>query len=141
MLELTRAENRLVLYANAGHCSPIKYSIKKDKFTELKPTGGLLGIVERQRFGLENTRMDKGDVLVLFTDGISEAQDENGELFGEERLKELIKQFHYLPAKELAYCIIDKIANYSKNSSYTDDSTIVVIKRKKELKSELNSEN
>ncbi len=141
MLELTRAENRLVLYANAGHCSPIKYSPKKDKFTELKPTGGLLGIVERQRFGLENTRMDKGDILVLFTDGISEAQDENGELFGEERLKELIKQFHHLPAKELAYCIIDKIANYSKNSSYTDDSTIVIIKRKKEPKIENKEEN
>lgn len=130
MLELTRAENRLVLYANAGHCSPIKYSPKKDKFTELKPTGGLLGIVDHQKFGLENTRMDKGDVLVLFTDGINEAQNEFGELFGDDRLKELIKKYSNLPTKEIAYSILNTITNYSKNSSYTDDSTIVVIKRK-----------
>ena len=134
MLELTRAENRLVLYANAGHCSPIKYSVKKDKFTELKPTGGLLGIVERQRFGLENTRMDKGDVMILFTDGISEAQNEFGELYGEERLKELLKKHHHLSAKEIAYNILSEITNYSTNSQYTDDSTIVVVKRKKEIK-------
>lgn len=130
MLELTRAENRLVLYANAGHCSPIKYSPKKDKFTELKPTGGLLGIVDHQKYGLENTRMDKGDVLVLYTDGINEAQNEEGELFGEERLKELIKKYSNLPTKEIAYSILNTITNYSKNSVYTDDSTIVVIKRK-----------
>lgn len=130
MLELTRAENRLVLYANAGHCSPIKYSPKKDKFTELKPTGGLLGIVDHQKYGLENTRMDKGDVLVLYTDGINEAQNEEGELFGEERLKELIKKYSNLPTKEIAYSILNTITNYSKNSAYTDDSTIVVIKRK-----------
>lgn len=130
MCELTRSDNRLILYANAGHCTPIKYSAKKDKFTELKPTGGLLGIVEHQKFGLENTRMDKGDILLLYTDGINEAQDANGELYGEDRLKDLIKKYNHLPTKEIAYNILNEINLYSANSKYSDDMTLVVIKRK-----------
>jgi serine phosphatase RsbU (regulator of sigma subunit) len=130
MCELTRSENRLILYANAGHCTPIKYSAKKDKFTELKPTGGLLGILEHQKFGLENTRMDKGDILLLYTDGINEAQNEFEEFYGEEKLKDLMKKFHNLPTKEIAYNILNEINVFSANSKYSDDMTLVVIKRK-----------
>lgn len=130
MCELTRAENRLILYSNAGHCTPIKYSPKKDKFTELKPTGGLLGIVEHQKFGLENTRLEKGDVLLLYTDGINEAQNAEGELFGENNLKKLIKKYSKQPTREIAYNILNDINIYSANSSYSDDMTLVVIKRK-----------
>jgi sigma-B regulation protein RsbU (phosphoserine phosphatase) len=128
--ELTRSDNRLILYANAGHCTPIKYSPKKDKFTDLKPTGGLLGIVEHQKFGLENTRMDKGDIMLLYTDGINEAQNSNGELYGEQRLKELMKKYNHLPVRDIAYNILGEINTYSANSKYNDDMTIVVIKRK-----------
>ena len=72
--ELTSSSNRLVLYGNAGHCAPIHYRPKEDSFKELDATGGLLGIMRQQKFDVENIRMHKGDVLVLFTDGISEAR-------------------------------------------------------------------
>lgn len=129
MCELTRSQNRMILYSNAGHCSPIHYRVEKDDFIELLPTGGLLGVVDNQKFGVENVRMHKGDVLLLYTDGISEAQDVDGNLFGEDRIKELIKKYHELPPKEIVLNILDDIMSYSSVSGYTDDKTLVCIKR------------
>jgi len=95
--ELTLSSNRLVLYANAGHCSPIHYRPAVDNFKFLEPTGGFLGIIEDQKFELENIRMHSGDVLVLYTDGISEAQDADGNFYGEERICRLIRENHLIP--------------------------------------------
>ncbi len=127
--ELTGASNRLVLYANAGHPSPIHYRPSGDKFQMLDPTGPLLGVLENQKFLVENVRMLPGDVLVLFTDGINEAQDEEGNLFGEDRIKDIIKKSHNESAKNIAYLIIEEVQKFSTRSIYTDDKTLVVIKR------------
>ena len=129
MCELTRSKNRMILYANAGHCSPILYKVNKDSFVELEPTGGLVGIMEHQKFGIENTKMRKGDILVLFTDGINEAINENQEVFGEERIKEIIKANKNKTPKEIAYILLEKVEKYSALSDYNDDKTIIVIKR------------
>jgi sigma-B regulation protein RsbU (phosphoserine phosphatase) len=131
MCELTRSQNRMVLYANAGHCSPIHYRAELDNFVDLNPTGGLLGIDENQKFGLENVRMHFDDVLCLFTDGISEAQNSEGKLFGEDRIKEVIRDNKELSARDLTYVLLEEVNKYSVDSNYTDDQTIVMIKRNK----------
>ncbi|MCX6147077.1 MAG: PP2C family protein-serine/threonine phosphatase [Candidatus Kapabacteria bacterium] len=127
--ELTGASNRLVLYANAGHPSPIHYRPSSDKFQMLDPTGPLLGVLENQKFTVENARMLPGDVLALFTDGINEAQDEEGNLFGDDRIKDIIKQYHNESAKVIAYHLIEEVQKFSVQSIYTDDKTLVIIKR------------
>lgn len=129
--ELSLSSNRLVLYANAGHCAPIHYHPGIDEFKSLGPTGGLLGIMPVQKYGVENIRMRHGDILLLFTDGISEAMNAGKELYGEERLKELIKKNQDLSAKEICYSIIEDVQKFTSDSSYTDDRTIVVVKRDK----------
>jgi serine phosphatase RsbU (regulator of sigma subunit) len=130
--DLTLTSNRLVLYANAGHCSPLHYHAPKDKFKSLDPTGGFLGIMPNQKYKVENINMKKGDVLVLFTDGITEAQDEEGNLFGEERMKDIIRKYHASPANIIAYAILEEVENFSANGAYNDDKTLVVIKRNEE---------
>lgn len=132
MLELSRSANRMILYANAGHCAPIHYRVERDDFVELMPTGGLLGVIDNQKFGVENIRMHKGDILMLYTDGISEAQDDDGNLYGEDRLKELIRKHHKLSPKDIVYKVLDDVISYSSTSGYTDDRTIVIIKRDEE---------
>lgn len=127
--ELTLSSNRLILYANAGHCPPIHYRPSKDKFQDLPPTGGFLGIMPNQKYKLENCRMLQGDTLVLYTDGISEAMDAEGELFGEKRIMEVIKENHEKSCKEIAYVLLEKVQKFSANSIYNDDKTMVVIKR------------
>jgi sigma-B regulation protein RsbU (phosphoserine phosphatase) len=73
--------------------------------------------------------MRPGDVLVMYTDGIIECRDRNGQLFGEERLYELIRK-HYLDSpKNIAAYIFDEVQRWSVGSGYTDDKTLVIIKR------------
>lgn len=127
--ELTLSSNRLVLYANAGHCAPIHYRSEVDDFRFLQPTGGLLGIIRNQTFNVENIRLKPNDILVLYTDGISEAMDKSGSLYGEKRICDLIKLHKDRSAREIAYLIIEDSQIFSAESEYSDDKTIVVIKR------------
>ena len=127
--ELTLSKNRLVLYVNAGHPGPIHYRPTTNSVKLLDPTGGILGIMRQQKFGLENIRMQKGDVMVLYTDGITEAMNENEELFGEERLIEIIRQNYKKSAKEINLLILEAVQKFSSVSQYTDDRTIIVVKR------------
>lgn len=127
--ELTMSSNRLVLYANAGHCAPIHYRNEDDTIRFLNPTGGLLGIIKDQTFNVENMRMKPDDILVLYTDGISEAMDKNGNLFGEERICNLIRKYKNESAQNITYMIIEAAQKFSAESEYNDDKTIVVIKR------------
>ncbi len=127
--ELTNVSNRLLLYANAGHCSPIHYRPGNNSFMFLEATGAMLGLTEHQSFGVENIRMHPGDVLVLYTDGITESQDGNGIMFGEERLQELIRKHHNETSENIALLIIEDVQKYTAESLYNDDKTLVVIKR------------
>lgn len=129
--ELTTSKNGLVLFANAGHCAPLHYMVGRDEFELLAPTGGLLGIVEEQKFSVENINMRWGDILVIVTDGILEAQDSSSEIFGEERLQELVRRYSDLSARDIACNIIEEIQKFSIGAKYTDDKTVVVIKRNK----------
>jgi len=128
--ELTNASNRLVLYANAGHVEPIHYRDENQSFRFLGSTGGILGIVPNQKYNVENIRLKQGDILVITTDGITEAQNEANEFFGHERLLDIIKDNKDLSAKEIALLIMEGVQIFSNNSSYNDDKTVIVIKRK-----------
>ena len=127
--ELQLSSNRLVLYANAGHCAPVHYRPSLDSIVLLEPTGGLLGLAEHQKFNVENIRMHPGDILVLYTDGITESQNMYGEQFGEERLYNLIRQNSSESAQDIALLIIEAVEKFTIDSHYTDDKTLVVVKR------------
>ncbi len=127
--ELTVSSNRLVLYANAGHCAPIHYHPDIDQFKLLGPTGGFLGIMPMQKFGVENIRMHVGDILLLYTDGISEAMNKKNELFGEQRMFDIIKKNKDKSAKEICYALLEEVQKFTVDSTYNDDRTLVVVKR------------
>lgn len=127
--ELTSSQNGLVLFANAGHCSPLHFSAQTGESQLLNPTGGILGIIPEQKFRVENINMNFGDILLLFTDGILEAQDKDGNLFGYQRLADLLKEHRTDDAKTLAYRILEATQIFSTEAVYSDDSTVVVIKR------------
>jgi len=127
--ELSLTTNRLVLYANAGHCAPVHYRYDKDLVTLLEPTGGLLGIVRNQKFNVENMIMRKGDILAIYTDGITECMNDNGDPFGEERFIQLIRNNKDLSSKELTIKIIEEVQTYASKTNYNDDRTLIIIKR------------
>lgn len=129
--EFTMNSDNVVLYINAGHCSPILYRVETGEIIKLEPTGGILGLLKNQDFTTQKINMNIDDVLVIYTDGITEAMDKNNNLFGEERLESLIKENNHLSSKEIALLIIEKVFEFSKDSAFNDDKTIVVVKRKK----------
>jgi phosphoserine phosphatase RsbU/P len=127
--ELTLSSNRLILYCNAGHCPPIHYRPETDQFSLLGSTGGLLGLMQYQKFGVENITMHPGDVLLLYTDGITEARNKENKMFGEDRLYDLIRGHHSKSPKDISLSILESVEIFSSKSSYNDDKTLVVIKR------------
>ena len=127
--ELFNDKKGLILYANAGHNSPILYHAREDRIEVLEPTGQILGPFPEGTYNVENTYLSIDDVLLIYTDGISEARNTNGDLYGEPRMQKLIQEYAHKTAREICSLIIDDVQKYSRGSEETDDRTIVVIKR------------
>ncbi len=127
--EITPSASGLVLYSNAGHCPALFYSARTNSITALEPTGPILGIAPQQRFSVENINMLHGDVLLLVTDGIMEAQSATGQLYGQERLAALLHQLADQSPRTIATQILEDVQHYSAGAAYSDDRTIVVLKR------------
>lgn len=127
--ELFNDKKGLILYANAGHNSPILYHAREDRVEVLEPTGQILGPFPEETYNVENTYLSVDDVLVIYTDGISEAHNTNGDLYGEPRLQKLIQEYAHKSAQELCSIVMEDVQKYSRGSDETDDRTMVVIKR------------
>ena len=125
--ELMDSKTGLVLYVNAGHCPPLHFHASSGTVTTLQPTGGILGIIKDQPFTVENVNIEPGDKLVLFTDGITEAQDVDGNLYGEQRLTDLIQAHSTVSSEALTQIILDDVTRYAVGSTYTDDMTVLAI--------------
>lgn len=131
--EISNDRHGLCLYANAGHNPPIFINSKKKEVTYLYATGPLLGPVPDSGFETDSLIFNKGDILVIYSDGITEAQDQNSEPYDEKRLEKIILDSCELSAKEITYKILEDVQKFSAfNSKYQDDKTVVVIKKKKD---------
>ncbi len=129
--EISTDKNGLFLYANAGHNPPIFVRAKTGEINHLLPTGPLLGPSPHAKYETENINFQVNDVLVIYTDGIVESFNAYGELYEEFRLEKIIKNTRNLTPKEIAYKILDDVIHFSKDGKYSDDKTLVVIKRNK----------
>ncbi len=128
-LELINNKKGLALYCNAGHNSPFHYSSKTGTITQLDSTGPVLGLSPEQRYTTEAVNLSKGDILLIYTDGVTEAMNANKELFGEDRLAAKLLEYKDLSAKEITQKLFEDIQVYSAQGTYSDDKTIVMIKR------------
>lgn len=123
-VELDSLTGKLMI-ANAGHLPPV---IKKADGTvrKLAPAGGApLGILAGMSFTEEAVRLERGDAMVLYTDGIVEAMDAREELYGFERFEALIGKSASDPG-QLKTAIIDDVNRFTGLSSQHDDMTLVV---------------
>jgi phosphoserine phosphatase RsbU/P len=127
--ELLNSENGLVIYVNAGHPSPILLRSDTNAPEFLPATGQLLGPFPGEKYRAEFTIMRKGDILLLYTDGVAEAQNEAKELYGEQRLIEVLRREKGKSPKEICAAVLQEVQTFSKASTYSDDKTLIVIKR------------
>jgi len=116
---------RTLLYTNAGHIYPMIFSPDKD--VQLEEGGTILGFIEDAQYNEEGIQLNKGDVVVFYTDGITDAGKNMPEQFGKERLKKVIQQHINKPAKEIIEEICNEVDRYT-NNQQDDDITLVVLK-------------
>jgi phosphoserine phosphatase RsbU/P len=129
--ELSTHSTGLFLYANAGHNPPIFIKAKSETAEFLQPTGPVLGPAPSAKYHIDSINFSKGDVLLIYSDGITESADEKFEPYGDEKLLAKLKSLTKLTPKEIALGILDDVIKFSKNGKYSDDMTLVVIKKMK----------
>ena len=112
-------------YANAGHNPPLVVRAG-GSHERLEEGGGVLGVFETQDFDLGTVDLAPGDRLVLFTDGVTEASNREGEEFGEQRLLSLLEENRALPANALKEKIAAAISEFS-GGHLADDATLLIL--------------
>jgi phosphoserine phosphatase RsbU/P len=127
--ELLTHKSGLFLYANAGHNPPLFYKADTGEVELLNTTGPLLGPAPNAPYYIESINFAKDDILLLFSDGITETADSDFDQYGDDRLVEKFKKVVSLTPKEIVLSILDDVVKFSKNGSYTDDKTLVAIKK------------
>jgi len=120
-------ENGNLFYVNAGHPAPIL--INGNEVIELESTGIIFGALPEIDLRRSYTKIFPGSVLVLFSDGILERQNNKGENFELERLKKVALQNKNLNAEEILAAIFCAANEFGKKKKWKDDATVVVLKR------------
>jgi sigma-B regulation protein RsbU (phosphoserine phosphatase) len=123
-------ETGLMSYANAGHNPPLVKRCNGDELTELTRTGMALGIFDDIEVVERTISVEPGDCVFLYTDGITEAFSSDGEMFGIERLKNLIAGSEFTNSHELACSIIEAVQKFIVGTELSDDMTMGVVFRK-----------
>jgi sigma-B regulation protein RsbU (phosphoserine phosphatase) len=119
--------NGNMVYCNAGHNPPLLY--RRTEFLELSQGGIVLGPDPAARYERGYTLMEPGSILVMFTDGIVEATDGDGDMFGNERLKEVIASRSWRSARRLVEAIFSAVRRFSTADPPLDDQTVVSVIR------------
>ncbi len=117
--------SRQLRYVSAGHNPP--FVVRRDGSHERLRQGGIvLGVFANQTFKSDVTRLQSGDRLVLYTDGVTEACNSDDEEFGEDRLLRVLQENASSPAVEIQKKILQSVANFSRGT-WQDDATLLVV--------------
>jgi phosphoserine phosphatase RsbU/P len=116
-------------FASGGHNPALVYRAATQQCEYFDASGVAIGIFKQAEFVLEHIQLDAGDILTLYTDGITEVINSQEEEFGEQRLEDLIRQHAARPAQEIASLVLEAITDFSGDESLFDDATLVLTKR------------
>lgn len=118
------------VYCNAGHNPPILFSGDEDeKLKVLTKTGLILGVLENETWKQGSVELKPGDVLVHYTDGVTEAQNMEGDLYGVKRLIQCVQANRGRSAEEIQEAILADIYNFMGSAPQFDDIALVILVR------------
>ena len=122
-------DRRRLVYSNAGHNPPLLYHRNgRETVTWLDPTGAAVGLTEDYILGSGLAALQPGDVLLLYTDGVTELVNPAGEFFGPHRLEELVKANADLSAQEMISALRNGLDDFLQGAPIADDITMVAVK-------------
>jgi len=127
-IEMNTSKNYLK-WVRAGHDPAMLYDFPKKSLIELKGKGIALGVDESWQYSEnEISGISDGHIVVIYTDGIWEAQNSHGERFGKERLYGIIRKNAHLSSQQILKSVIDALNQFLKEEKRQDDATLIIIK-------------
>ena len=114
-------------FINAGHPSPflIRRGAAEEAFTE----GSFpVGLVPEAEYTAARLKLEPGDTLVLFTDGVTEAMDPEEQLFGVPRLRQVLTGQMQCPLEQLQKCVLEAVENFTRGARQADDLTLLIVR-------------
>lgn len=122
--------NGKVSWASAGQDPPLRMS-QSGEITpiDLTANGLPLGIDPEQEYRTVEWKLEKGERLLVFTDGISEARDRAGKEFGRVRLQNALRQLANRPLDEMTQGLVDRVKDFMEGSDFEDDFTVLAVER------------
>jgi phosphoserine phosphatase RsbU/P len=117
-------------YINAGHNLPVLARANGETET-LTTKSVLLGAFDFVEYKPRQTRLAPGDVVVMYTDGVTEAVNSDNQMFGDERLEKLVRESVDLSAEEIKQRILDEVLNFTAGLPQGDDITLIVLKMRR----------
>lgn len=116
-------------YVNAGHNPPLHLSPDGSNIRELEGTTLPVGIIEQQAYEATEMSLDVGEVLVCFSDGVTEAMNTDGEPYGDDRFVEVLRTLVHADASDIISSVVQSIDDYAGSAPQADDITLLVVKR------------
>ncbi|HEX4751060.1 MAG TPA: SpoIIE family protein phosphatase [Bryobacteraceae bacterium] len=117
-------QTRRLSYTNAGHLSPLLF--RNEQVTPLDSNGTVVGAFPWAQYDESCLTMDPGDLLVCYTDGITEPENAFGEMFGEERLIELVQKYRNREDSEIVAIVLDTVRSWTGSPELHDDMTLLL---------------
>lgn len=123
-LAIGRRESR-IRFLNAGHMPPLL--LRSGRVRELPSGHAALGILADAEYEEKNLNLQKGDWILIYSDGLTEARDDAGEFFGEERLFSFLKDSGFQSACEMGNAILETIGDFIGSNRPSDDLSMIIL--------------
>jgi sigma-B regulation protein RsbU (phosphoserine phosphatase) len=127
-LAVLHPESGRLVYSNAGHNPPFLVR-ENGEHTTLRDGGLVLGLFGDTTYDQAEAVIERGDLLALYTDGVTEAADEEEDLYGEERLLSLLQRLRGEPCHEIVNEILGEVRTFSTGAGQADDITLLLARR------------
>jgi sigma-B regulation protein RsbU (phosphoserine phosphatase) len=121
------SESNIIKFINAGHYPPI--IVRKEKTDQLQKDAPALGLILESVFSEQVVSLAQNDFMVIYSDGLTEAQNETGDFFGEVRLIELLQNIRTKSSQQLGEFILSNVDSFIGKTPAHDDLTLVALKK------------
>jgi sigma-B regulation protein RsbU (phosphoserine phosphatase) len=122
------SRTQTLYYSNAGHNPLLVLKNNENKVTEEVVKGAAIGFLHGYKYKLGRLELQKGDILVYYTDGITEAENSKKELYGKERLKKVLEESKNMDSESIKDSILKSVDSFREGYEQVDDITLLVIK-------------
>lgn len=121
--------NHQLSFANAGHPPPLLLSPYQAQCRQLDADGLILGVNKKVVFEQKTTTLSHGDLILLYTDGLTEAESPDGEFFGLNRVSDILVQHAQQSPQAIIEVLLGRLKQFCRSESFNDDITLMIFKR------------